>query len=147
MVPDRIERDTWIDAPIERVWRVLTEPRHIPSWFGGASAEIDLRPGGAIVFHWRAHGTFHARIEALDPPRLLVYRWALPPDQAPRPGNSTRVEMTLAVEGTGTRLRIIESGFASLEGSDAERAEHVGNNRQGWAGATDGLVAYAPGAE
>ena len=47
MVPDQIERETVIAAPVERVWALLTEAEHLGRWFGDAGAEIDLRPGGA----------------------------------------------------------------------------------------------------
>jgi uncharacterized protein YndB with AHSA1/START domain len=29
MVPDRIERKTFIKAPIERVWALITEAQHL----------------------------------------------------------------------------------------------------------------------
>ena len=49
MVPDRIERETLINAPSERVWALITEAQHLGRWFGDAGAEIDLRPGGAMT--------------------------------------------------------------------------------------------------
>jgi uncharacterized protein YndB with AHSA1/START domain len=141
---DRIERDIFIEAPVQRVWTVLTDPVHAPGWFGGATAEADLREGGAIVFRWDAHGTYHARIERLEAPHAFAYRWSLVADEAPRAGNSTLVEFTLAAEGDGTRLRVVETGFASLE-PEADRATHLENNRQGWQDGLEGLRAYAAG--
>jgi uncharacterized protein YndB with AHSA1/START domain len=142
---DRIERDTLIEAPLERVWEVLTRPEHAAGWFGGASAEIDACPGGAITFRWREHGTFHARVERIEPPHHFSYRWALLPDEPPRPGNSTLVEFSLTAEGPATRLRVVESGFRRLEVSDEARERHLSDNRQGWDGALEGLRGYAPG--
>ena len=52
MIPDRIERETVINAPVERVWELITEAEHLGRWFGDAGAEIDLRPGGALVLRW-----------------------------------------------------------------------------------------------
>ena len=59
MIPEQIEREVVIAAPIERVWAVVTQPEHVGTWFGDAGAEIDLRPGGAITgsVSGRAHGT------------------------------------------------------------------------------------------
>lgn len=147
MTTDRIEREILIRAPIERVWDVLTGASHMPEWFGGATARVDLSAGGDMVFHWEEHGTFHAMIERVDAPHALAFRWSLVADEAPARHNSTRVEFTLASEAGATRLRVVETGFASLAGTDASRAEHVASNRQGWAGALDGLAAYAPQAE
>ena len=116
MTQDRIEKEISIAAPVERVWAVLTEPEHVGAWFGqGTPAEIDLRPGGIMVADHGEHGTFPARIEKIDPPHYLSYRWATGyPGQETTDDNSTLVEFTLAPDGTGTRLRLTESGFASL---------------------------------
>ena len=57
MVSDRIEQDVYIAASVERVWEVITEPRHVGMWFGnGEPAEVDMRPGGRIVFDHGEHG-------------------------------------------------------------------------------------------
>ena len=45
MIPSQIERETLIDAPLEVVWGVVTEPAQINRWFTDA-AQLDLRPGG-----------------------------------------------------------------------------------------------------
>ena len=75
MTPDRIEREITIAAPVERVWSVLTEADHIAGWFADAGAEIDLRPGGALVMRWEEYGIARARVEAVEPPRRFAYRW------------------------------------------------------------------------
>jgi transketolase C-terminal domain/subunit len=58
----QIERETVIAAPVERVWALLTEAEHVGRWFCDDGAEIDLRPGGAMVLRWTEHGTTHARV-------------------------------------------------------------------------------------
>ena len=140
MLDDRLTRETTIDASIERVWALLTEPQHLTAWWASGGAEIDPRPGGAIVFRWLEHGTFHARVTAIEPPRRFAFRWALRPDEEPRDDNATDVTFTLAPAGDGTLLRVVETGFARLGGSDADRERHLEENRQGWAGAFAGLV-------
>jgi uncharacterized protein YndB with AHSA1/START domain len=142
VVPDRIEREVVIQAPVERVWAVLTQAQHVAKWFAFAGVEVDLRPGGSIVMRWEEHGTFHARVERVDPPRFFSYRWALSADEQPRDGNSTLVEFTLSREGGATRLRVVESGFAGLDGSEETRAGHVADNRAGWDGGLDSLREY-----
>ena len=32
MVPERVEREILVDAPLGVVWAVITEPEHISSW-------------------------------------------------------------------------------------------------------------------
>ena len=103
MAPDTIEREVTIAAPIERVWTILTEAEHIGGWFADAGAEIDLRPGGALVMRWAEHGTTPARVEAVEPPHRFAYRWTAHHAEAgaePVEGNSTLVEFTLTPEGT-----------------------------------------------
>jgi uncharacterized protein YndB with AHSA1/START domain len=103
---------------------------------------VDLRPGGAIVFRWKEHGEFHAVIQAVEAPRFFSYRWSLLAGEQPRAGNSTLVEFTLEPAGRSTRLRVVESGFASLDVSDADRRTHFESNQQGWAGAFEQLEGY-----
>jgi uncharacterized protein YndB with AHSA1/START domain len=146
MVPEQIEREVMIAAPIERVWAVVTQPEHVGSWFGDAGAEIDLRPGGAMTINWVKHGTSHAVVERVEPPHAFSYRWARPAHQTVREGNSTLVEFTLTPEGEQTRLRVVESGFRTLEISPEEQAKYAAGNTGGWKSELDELVAYAESA-
>jgi uncharacterized protein YndB with AHSA1/START domain len=135
MTPDRIEREITIAAPVDRVWSVLTEAEHIGGWFADAGAEIDLRPGGALVMRWQEYGMTRARVETVEPPHRFAYRWtAHHAEQGaePEPGNSTLVEFTLAPEGDETRLRVVETGFAALATSDEQRGKNYDDNVDGW---------------
>jgi len=146
MVPDHIERDTVIDAPVERVWELITQPEHVGRWFGDAGATIDLRPGGEMVIRWAEHGTSHARVVAVEPHTRFSYRWAPfqdPGGDEPVEGNSTLVEFTLTPEGESTRLRVVESGFASLATSEQRRIENHAGNTDGWRQELDELRRYA----
>jgi uncharacterized protein YndB with AHSA1/START domain len=130
MVPEQIERETVITAPVERVWRLLTEAEHLGRWFGDAGAEIDLRPGGALTLHFEEHPTVHGRVVDVEPERRFSYRWG--PSTRLTPETSTLVEFTLQPDGDGTRLRVVESGFDALDVPTAEQAEQAEGNRRGW---------------
>jgi uncharacterized protein YndB with AHSA1/START domain len=48
-----------IDAPVETVWKMWTEPEHVMAWWGpqfytSPTCRIDLRVGGSYVFCMRA---------------------------------------------------------------------------------------------
>jgi uncharacterized protein YndB with AHSA1/START domain len=134
-IPDQIEREVVIDAPVQRVWALITDPEHVGRWFGDAGAEIDLRPGGEMRMHWEEHGTAQARVQRVEPPSVFAYRWAPfkdPGGAEPVEGNSTLVEFTLAPEGDGTRVRVVESGFGSLAASEQQRLENLEGNTEGW---------------
>ena len=107
MGQDWIEREVVIDASRERVWTVLTQADEVARWFGD-SAEIDLRPGGAARFGWRAHGVFRAIIERVEPPGEFSYRWARDTETDPAEGTATQVEFTLTEVPLGTLLRVVE---------------------------------------
>ncbi len=150
MVPDSIERETTIDAPIERVWALVTEAEHLGRWFGDAGAEIDLRPGGAMALRWEQHGTNHAVVEVVEAPHRFAFRWAPFKDPAGpdvRDGNATRVEFTLASHGDGTLLRVVETGFASLATTEETKARNHAGNTEGWAFELGQLADYAAAVE
>jgi uncharacterized protein YndB with AHSA1/START domain len=128
----QIERETVIAAPVERVWSLLTDAEHVGNWFCDAGAEIDLRPGGAMVLRWVEHGTTHARVVDVEPHRRFSYRWAAEAESEQIEGNSTLVEFTLDPTGDGTRLRVVESGFEELSESDEQLRKRVEGNSEGW---------------
>lgn len=142
---DRIERDVLIEAPIERVWTLVTKPEHVGRWFADGGAEIDLRPGGAMKLTWREHGTFHGRVEVVDEPHRFAYRWLSTIDarEDPRPGNSTLAEFTLAAEGDATRVTVVETGFDALERTPEERTAALTSHSEGWGLELGDLAAYA----
>jgi uncharacterized protein YndB with AHSA1/START domain len=142
VVPNAITREIDIDAPPEVVWAIVTEARHLAGWFSD-EAEIELRPGGAMVLTWRGHGTYRARVETVDPPVTFAFRWVLRDGEEPVLGGSTMVVMTLTATDAGTRLRVVESGFSDLSWPERERARYAGQNADGWIRELGELRAYA----
>lgn len=143
MERDEVRREITIDAPIERVWELVTTPEHFAAWYASGGADIDLRPGGAMRMRWDEHGEFHGVVEAVEPPHRFAYRFARDPDEAPRAGNSTRVEILLEVVGGSTRVVVVEMGFAQLDIGADERAAYADVEKQGWTAGLDALSRYA----
>jgi uncharacterized protein YndB with AHSA1/START domain len=141
VVPDAIEREIVIDAPPSVVWAIVTEAQHLAGWFSD-EAEIDLRPGGRMLLTWRGHGTYEGLVETVDPPRLFAFRWQTRKG-ALSETNSTLVTITLEAEPTGTRLRVVESGFAKLPWPDDARARYADENSRGWLTELDELRDHA----
>jgi uncharacterized protein YndB with AHSA1/START domain len=133
MIPQRIEREILIDAPMDVVWAVVTEPQYMSRWFSDA-VELDLRPGGRAALHWEGHGTVHGRVERVEPPHFFSFRWHMEHESSSDldEGNSTLVEFSLRSEDDSTRLIVVESGFRDLVGTDDERQRHVDGHRRGW---------------
>jgi len=148
MAADRVERDVLIEAPIQIVWEVISEPEHIVHWFSD-EASLDLRPGGDGVLTWSGMatneaGAYRLRFEAVEPPRRLTYRWVHPLGEDPQPGNSTLVEFTLSEEGANTRLRVVETGIQAMPWPEAEKEEFADSHGKGWARHLERLGVYAP---
>ena len=136
--PDRIERTVEIARPPAVVWAALTTAEGLGAWFGDR-ATIDLRPGGAARVEWQEGPTAHLRVERVEEPRVFGFTWHIYglPDDDPR---RTYVEFTLEPSGAGTRLTVVESGFAQLP-EEAYRTAYDGNTR-GWASELGELVDY-----
>jgi uncharacterized protein YndB with AHSA1/START domain len=141
-VTDRIEREIVVAAPPERLWEILTRPEHIARWFMMES-QVDLRPGGTMVLTSEEFGKFQGVVETVDPPHVFSYRWARHPDIPVAEGTATLVEFTLTPEGDGTRLRVVETGFASTDAVRVDQERHAEANSQGWLQVLDTLRRYA----
>ncbi|XVV00450.1 SRPBCC domain-containing protein [Actinosynnema sp. CA-248983] len=130
MIEDRIERDTLIDAPVERVWALVSAPGF---WVADPVEGATAVEGGSTVARHPEHGEFPVRVVQVEPPTYVAYRWApATPGEELTEGNSTLVEFTLTVEGDKTRLTVVESGFAALAVPDDVRARTVRNLTEGW---------------
>jgi uncharacterized protein YndB with AHSA1/START domain len=141
MVPERVEREVLVDAPLEVVWAVITEPEHIGGWFSD-SVEIDLRPGGKLSLTWEGDHTEHGRVVMVEPPRYFSFRWIRGSATDAREDNSTLVEFSLSPEGEGTRLRVVETGFSKLDWPEDQQARDAEEHRDGWEKELDELRAY-----
>ncbi len=134
-VPNEVRRVLETRAPRERVWAALTEPEQLVRWFPTQRAEIDLRPGGDALFEWE-DSKDEAVVDVVEPPGRLVFRWR--PAGLDRP--FTTVSFTLEETAAGTRLTLVESGFASLSDQIAQQSQE--GNDAGWAKELAELQAY-----
>lgn len=136
MVPDELRREVVVGASRERAWQAITDPDLLAAWFPTQGAEIDLRPGGRARFSWD-DSIDEAIIDVVEPQRRLVFRWR--PEGLARP--YTTVSFTLADEtGGGTRVTLVEAGFASLPDQIHQQSRH--GNDAGWAEELAELKAY-----
>jgi uncharacterized protein YndB with AHSA1/START domain len=127
--PDRIERTIELAQPPDQVWAALTTAEGLGTWFGNEAA-IDLRPGGSARMSWADGTTVEMRVERVEEPTVFGFTWPIfgLAEEDPR---RTYVEFTLEPAGSGTRLTVVESGFAQLP-EDAYHKAFDGNT-DGWA--------------
>ena len=151
---DTILAEIFIAAPLERVFRAISDPAQLAQWWGErglyrvTEGTADLRVGGK----WTSDGvsndgtTFRVEGEYLEvnPPRRLVYTWIadyMGPLQ-------TTVHWDLEPQsvhalhpsgpkkaGTGTLVRLRHEGFASAPPAAASHGE-------GWKRVFSWLQAY-----
>lgn len=136
--PDRIERTVDIAHPPAKVWAAITTPEGLSGWFG-EQAKIDLRPGGVASMTFGTDFTARMRVERVEEPRVFGFTWHIYglSDDDPR---RTYVEFTLEPSADGTRLTVVESGFAQLPEDEFHTA--YDGNTKGWASEIGELVTY-----
>jgi len=136
--PDRIERTVEIAHPPDKVWAALTTAEGLSAWFGN-EARIDLRPGGSAWMRWSQGETADMRVERVEEPAVFGFTWHIYglPEGDPR---RTYVEFTLEPVASGTRLTVVETGFAQLPEDVYGKA--FDGNTQGWASELGELVQY-----
>ena len=138
-----IERDIEIDAPVDVVWRTITEPEQIRMWLGDV-VELEARPGavGTLTFRADSDDPLVVDITVIDTeqPHRFSFRWCYPSGEQATADNSTLVTFTLAADGDGrTRLRVVESGLDQLDWSDEEKQKFVDQHQHGWQERGDAL--------
>jgi len=163
-LPDRIEKQVVLRAPIERVWASIADAQAFGRWFG-AKLDQPFTPGqivtgtfdrrfdeAQLAGHQRSLGLAPAPIrqppphqvfctvERMEPPRRFGFRW-IPYgiDAAVEPATepTTLVEFELEPVAEGTRLTITESGFERVPAHRRERAFRM--NDSGWAAQAEAL--------
>ncbi|HET6503027.1 MAG TPA: SRPBCC domain-containing protein [Amycolatopsis sp.] len=131
-IPDEIEQEIDIDAPVDVVWELVT----VPGWWVGDAAGTAPRPsrdGDLYVVDDPRYGRFPVLVESAEPRKHVAYRWASAfPGQAPGDGTATLVEFWLGERSGGARVRVVESGFGALRVPEAARAQAVADNVDGW---------------
>ena len=147
MSTDRIEKKILLKAPIERVWRALSNSEEFGTWFGmkfndpftpgarmrGVIVPTKTNPEVAKAQKKYEGLPFEITIEQMEPQRLFSFRWhpgAVDPaiDYSREP--TTLVVFALEQVPDGILLTLTESGF---DGIPLERrAKAFASNEQGW---------------
>ena len=133
---DRIEKSIDLKAPIERVWRALTDHDEFGTWFR-VKLDGPFVPGevsrGRITYPGYEHLVWEATIQKMEAPLYFSLTWhpyAVDPTADYSKETPTLVEFRLEPTADGTRLFLTESGFEAVPG--ARRLEAFRMNDGGW---------------
>jgi uncharacterized protein YndB with AHSA1/START domain len=133
-----IERDILIEAPVDVVWRTITEPAQMSQWFA-SRVDLVIEPGAHGYLEFGDQGG-PVVVEIVDPPTRFSFRWNHPRGEEPVVGNSQLVEFTLTQEAAErTRLRVTETGHESRPWPDAEKQRYANEHQEGWGDFLDRL--------
>lgn len=121
-----------LPGPIARVWAFLTEPKHLPAWFGEDSS-IEPRQGGCVRL---MGGHIRGTVTQWQPPRKLIYSWNVfgPGDAADAVSAYPESYPTFELEERGETVRLTFTHFPVL-------ARFVPQNAMGWHTMLDMLCA------
>ncbi len=143
---DRIEKRAELNAPVSRVWRALTDHREFGEWFR-VKLDGPFAPGevsrGHITYPGYEHIRWEAAVQRMDPERLFSFTWhpyAVEPNTDYSNETPTLIEFRLEPAGSGTLLRLTESGFDKIP--DERRAEAWRMNDGGWTEQMKNIQSY-----
>ncbi len=154
MNTDRIEKRVVLRAPLDRVWRAISDAEEFGRWFGvrfdgpfvaGTSVTAAITPttvDDEVAKRQEPHAGVKStwQIVAIEPRRRFAYRWhpfPIDPGADHEREPTTLVEFVLSETPDGVLLTITESGFDALP--EARRSASFDANAEGWAIQT-GLV-------
>ena len=148
MNTDRIEKRIVLPAPLERVWRAISDAGQFGSWFGvafdgpfvaGARLTGKIVPttvDAEVAKQQKPYAgmAFEFFVERIEPMRTIEFRWhpfAVEPgvDYSGEP--TTRIVFELQPVSDGVLLTVTESGFDQIP--LARRAKAFTANDGGWA--------------
>jgi uncharacterized protein YndB with AHSA1/START domain len=139
-----IERDLEIDASPEVVFEVISTPEHMREWWPD-DARFEPLPGAPGELTWRdaetgETTTVEIAVVEVDPPHRFSFRWCY--SQPDRGGSSLLVTFDLVAIGTGTRVRMTETGFREMGWEVAALEESYRDHVTGWDHYLPALGAY-----
>ncbi|MBN9585032.1 MAG: polyketide cyclase [Afipia sp. 62-7] len=109
--------------PPEKIWRALTQPHLIEEWL----MKNDFKPALGHRFNLRGEwgGVLDCEVLAIEPNKALSYTWNFAHNDAAFDLRSV-VTFTLAPSGTGTLLRMEQTGFRP------DQKQAFGGAKVGW---------------
>lgn len=140
----KLEREIRIDAVPEIVFEVVSRPEHIKLWWPD-DASFEPVPGSVGEVVWGDRAAVEAiTVVDVDPPRKFSFHWVAPAGEVPAADNSLLVTFELEASGSGTLLRLTETGWREKGWEAAVLEEAFLEHERGWDLFLPRLQKYAP---
>lgn len=134
---DRIEQSVALRAPLDRVWRAITDHREFGQCFQVAldkPFEKEVESTGRMTAPGAEHVPWRAVVAAIQPMKRFAFTWrpyAIDPAKDYEDEIPTLVEFLLSQTPDGAQVTIRETGFDMVPAS--RRAEAFSRHKEGWA--------------
>lgn len=128
---ETINVDQFLPKPPSAVWRMLTEPDRLATWFAAG----DIRPevGHKFTLDMPGWGPQACTVTEVEPERLLSHTFG-------EGATNWTITWRLVAEGVGTRLFLAHGGFNL---ADEQQQKAYTNMSRGWASAVLPRLAQA----
>jgi uncharacterized protein YndB with AHSA1/START domain len=118
-----IRKSIDIDAPVETLWRVLTDSEFIKQYMFGCTAETDWKPGSPLLWKGAADGKLYVKghVVSIEKPHHLAYT-IFDPNSTIKDIPANYLTMTYELKKRNERasvLEITQGDFSAVE--DGER--------------------------
>jgi uncharacterized protein YndB with AHSA1/START domain len=100
-----VEQEVLVAASPETVFAYFTDPARMVRWMGD-EATLDPRPGGVCRVAFPGGPAVSGEFVEVVPHSRVVFSWGWEVELLAVPPASTQVEVSLAPEGDGTRVRL-----------------------------------------
>lgn len=117
-----IKREILIEAPVSKVWKHIIDPEKIAGWL--MPNDFEAKVGKKFFIQCPHKGKLWCVVREIVPNEKLVYSL-----QSEIPKADSLVTITLAQEGTATRVTLVHSGWDALPPAEQDKADEYG---EGW---------------
>lgn len=147
-IVDEIRRTIVLPVPQTKVWQAITDPEKITKWFGTIAVIDRLEAGEPIVFGWEGDENCRGIITEVTPEDTFAFQWEAGKNENSRDASLEELPMTLVTYNLesvvgGTRLTVVETGFASLP--EHLKVRQFEENTSGWNAELKDLEAFLVG--